>query len=344
MTGSGKTEVYIRLARRALEMGKGCVVLVPEIALTPQMAAWFHQRFGADAAVLHSGLSAGERRDEWLRIRRGEARVVVGARSAVFAPIQNLGAIVIDEEHEGSYQSDRRPRYDAREVAWRRAQAAGAVLVLGSATPSIATYMRAMPGVRPENRLALIELPERVGGRPLPGIEVVDMRREFERGNRSIFSALLSQALRDCVDRGRQAMLLINRRGHSSFVSCRKCGYVVKCPACDVSMTYHQRKRPALPLLRGRTPRAAQVPRVRKPVHQVFRRGHGAGGRRGAPPASRGDDPAHGLRYHAHKGRPRQNSRSLPAGRGGRAGGHADDRQRAGFSQRHPLRRVAGRI
>ena len=240
VTGSGKTEVYIRLARRALEMGKGCVVLVPEIALTPQMAAWFHQRFGADAAVLHSGLSAGERRDEWLRIRRGEARVVVGARSAVFAPIQNLGAIVIDEEHEGSYQSDRRPRYDAREVAWRRAQAAGAVLVLGSATPSIATYMRAMPGVRPENRLALIELPERVGGRPLPGIEVVDMRREFERGNRSIFSALLSQALRDCVDRGRQAMLLINRRGHSSFVSCRKCGYVVKCPACDVSMTYHQ--------------------------------------------------------------------------------------------------------
>ncbi len=240
VTGSGKTEVYIRLVRKALEMGKSCVVLVPEIALTPQMARWFHQRFGADAAILHSGLSAGEKYDEWQRIRRGEARVVIGARSAVFAPAQNLGAIVVDEEHEGSYQSDRRPRYDAREVAWQRAQAAGAVLLLGSATPSVSSYMRAMPGVRPENRLTLIELPERVGGRPLPEIEVVDMRREFERGNRSIFSARLSEALGDCLEHGRQAMLLINRRGHSSFVSCRKCGYVVKCDACDVSMTYHQ--------------------------------------------------------------------------------------------------------
>ena len=240
VTGSGKTEVYIRLVRRALELGKSAVVLVPEIALTPQMVAWFHQRFGADAAVLHSGLSQGEHYDEWQRIRRGEARVVIGARSAVFAPLENLGVIVVDEEHEGSYQSDRRPRYDAREVAWQRAQAAGAVLVLGSATPSVASYMRAMPGVRPENRLVLIELPERVSGRPLPEIEVVDMRREFERGNRSIFSARLSEALRDCLEHGRQAMLLINRRGHSSFVSCRKCGYVAKCDSCDVSMTYHQ--------------------------------------------------------------------------------------------------------
>ena len=240
VTGSGKTEVYIRLVRAALQAGKSAVVLVPEIALTPQMVMWFHQRFGADAAVLHSGLSEGERRDEWLRIRDGEARVVIGARSAVFAPVQRLGAIVVDEEHESSYQSDRRPRYDAREVAWRRAQAAGAVLVLGSATPSVASYMRAMPGVREENRLTLLELPERVGGRPLPEIEVVDMRREFERGNRSIFSARLSEALRACLDSGRQAMLLINRRGHSSFVSCRKCGHVVKCEQCDVSMTYHQ--------------------------------------------------------------------------------------------------------
>ena len=240
VTGSGKTEVYIRLVRRALEVGKSAIVLVPEIALTPQMVSWFHQRFGADAAVLHSGLSQGERFDEWRRIRSGEARVVIGARSAVFAPLANVGVIVVDEEHEGSYQSDRRPRYDAREVAWRRAEGAGAVLLLGSATPSIASYMRSMPGVRPENRLTLIELPERVGGRPLPEVEVVDMRREFERGNRSIFSARLSEELRDCLERGRQAMLLINRRGHSSFVSCRKCGYVVKCAACDVSMTYHQ--------------------------------------------------------------------------------------------------------
>ena len=240
VTGSGKTEVYIRLVRAALDAGKTAVVLVPEIALTPQMVSWFHQRFGQDAAVLHSGLSAGERYDEWHRIRRGEARVVVGARSAVFAPVENLGAIVVDEEHEASYLSDRRPRYDAREVAWKRAQDAGAVLLLGSATPSVSSYMRAMPGVRPENRLALIELSQRVGGRPLPQIEVVDMRREFERGNRSIFSAQLSEALRDCLEHGRQAMLLINRRGHSSFVSCRKCGYVAKCDSCDVSMTYHQ--------------------------------------------------------------------------------------------------------
>ena len=240
ITGSGKTEVYIRLIRRALELGRTAIVLVPEIALTPQMAAWFHGRFGGDAAVLHSALSAGERFDEWRRIRSGEARVVIGARSAVFAPVQNLGVIVVDEEHETSYQSDHRPRYDAREVAWKRAAMHGAVLLLGSATPSVSTYMRAMPGVRPENRLKLIELRHRANGRPLPEVEVVDMRGEFERGNHSIFSARLSAELRRCLDDGHQAMLFINRRGHSTFVSCRKCGYVVKCDRCDVSMTWHQ--------------------------------------------------------------------------------------------------------
>ena len=240
VTGSGKTEVYIRLIRRALELGRTAVVLVPEIALTPQMVAWLHGRFGGDAAVLHSALSAGERFDEWRRIRSGEARVVIGARSAVFAPLQNIGVIVVDEEHETTYQSDRRPRYDAREVAWKRAAQHGAVLVLGSATPSVATYMRAMPGVRPENRLELIELRQRVRGRPMPEVEVVDMRGEFERGNRSIFSARLSAELRKCLDGGHQAMLFINRRGHSTFVSCRACGYVVRCDQCDVAMTYHQ--------------------------------------------------------------------------------------------------------
>ena len=240
VTGSGKTEVYIRLIRRALELGRTAIVLVPEIALTPQMVAWLHGRFGADAAVLHSALSAGERFDEWQRIRSGEARVVIGARSAVFAPVQNLGVIVVDEEHENSYQSDRRPRYDARQVAWRRAEQHGAVLLLGSATPSVTTYMRVMPGVRPENRLELIELRERANGRPLPQVEIVDMRGEFERGNHSIFSARLSTQLRRCLDDGRQAMLFINRRGHSTFVSCRACGYVVKCGQCDVTMTWHQ--------------------------------------------------------------------------------------------------------
>ena len=240
VTGSGKTEVYIRLIRRVLEQGRTAIVLVPEIALTPQMVSWLHGRFGADAAVLHSALSAGERFDEWQRIRTGEARVVIGARSAIFAPLQNIGCIIVDEEHESSYRSDHRPRYDAREIAWRRAADHGAVLVLGSATPSIGSYMRAMPGVRPENRLELIELRHRVKNRPLPEVELVDMRSEFDRGNRSIFSARLASELQACLDRGQQAMLFINRRGHSTFVSCRKCGYVVKCDQCDVTMTYHQ--------------------------------------------------------------------------------------------------------
>ena len=240
VTGSGKTEVYIRCIRHALERGKGAIVLVPEIALTPQMVAWFHARFGDSAAVLHSGLSAGEKFDEWRRIRFGEARVVVGARSAIFAPMEDIGVVIVDEEHENTYQSESRPRYDAREVAWRRAAENGAALVLGSATPSIASFMRAMPGVREENKLTLLELRERVQGRSLPEVELVDMRGEFERGNHSVFSARLKEAMEECLRRGEQAMLFINRRGHSTFVSCRKCGYVVKCGQCDVSMTYHQ--------------------------------------------------------------------------------------------------------
>ncbi|MBQ3574548.1 MAG: primosomal protein N', partial [Clostridia bacterium] len=240
VTGSGKTEVYIRAIRHALEKGQGAIVLVPEIALTPQMVSWFHGRFGDQAAVLHSGLSAGEKFDEWRRIRFGEARVVVGARSAIFAPIENVGVIIVDEEHENTYQSESKPRYDAREVAWRRAEKNGAALVFGSATPSISSFMRVMSGVRPENRMQLLEMRDRVKGRPLPEVEIVDMRGEFERGNHSIFSHSLAQALGECLANGDQAMLFINRRGYSTFVSCRKCGYVVKCPQCDVSMTYHQ--------------------------------------------------------------------------------------------------------
>ena len=240
VTGSGKTEVYIRAIQSALEMGKTAIVLVPEIALTPQMVAWFHERFGDTAAVLHSGLSAGERYDEWRRIRFGKARVVIGARSAVFAPVQNIGVIVVDEEHESTYQSDRRPRYDAREVAWRRARAFGGVLVLGSATPSISTYMRVMPGVRPENRIELLELRQRVTKRPLPPVELVDMRGELQRGNGSIFSSHLQSELERCLSAGKQAILFINRRGYSTFVSCRACGKAVRCDQCDVTMTYHR--------------------------------------------------------------------------------------------------------
>ena len=240
VTGSGKTEVYIRLIRSVLADGKGAIVLVPEIALTPQMVGWFHARFGADAAVIHSRLSAGERFDEWERIRRGEARVVIGARSAVFAPVEKLGAVIVDEEHEGAYQSEKRPRYDAREIAWRRCETNGGVLVLGSATPSIASYMRVMPGVKPQNRLTLLELTERVLGRKMPECHVVDMRRELEMGNHGIFSAELVKELRACTESGKQTMLFINRRGHSTFVSCRACGHVEKCAFCDVAMTYHQ--------------------------------------------------------------------------------------------------------
>ena len=239
VTGSGKTEVYIRAIREVIASGRTAIVLVPEISLTPQMVDWFRSRFGSDAAVLHSRLSDGERFDEWRRIRMGGARVVIGARSAVFAPLEKPGIIIVDEEHESSYQSDKRPHYDAREIArWRMAHHGG-VLLLGSATPSISTYMRVMPGVRPENKYTLLEMTERVKGRPLPQVQVVDMRKEMLSGNRSIFSGALIEAMRETLAANKQIMLFLNRRGYSSFVSCRACGYVEKCTMCDVSLTFH---------------------------------------------------------------------------------------------------------
>ncbi len=234
VTGSGKTEVFIRLVRETLRMGKSAMILVPEIALTPQMVDWFRRRFGAVAAVLHSRLSAGERFDEWRRIRRGDARVVIGARSAVFAPAEKLGLIVVDEEHETTYLSDRHPRYDAREVARWRCDNEGAMLLLASATPSILSFAMARRG-----DYTLLEMPTRVMNRPLPEVEIIDMRQELEQGNRSVFSGRLVAALKDCMRRGQQAMLLMNRRGYNAFISCRSCGHVMKCPNCDVSMTYH---------------------------------------------------------------------------------------------------------
>ncbi len=187
---------------------------------------------------MHSRLSAGERYDEWQRIRMGQARVVVGARSAVFAPVENLGAIIVDEEHESTYISEKTPKYDAREVAVRRCERAGAVCILGSATPQIKTYHNALRGY-----YTLLELRERVSGRPMPRVEIVDMRRELVMGNKTIFSGALLAALRKCFSRGEQAMLFINRRGYNTFVSCRSCGKTVKCPQCDVSMTYHFQQR-----------------------------------------------------------------------------------------------------
>ncbi|MBE5810705.1 MAG: primosomal protein N' [Clostridiales bacterium] len=234
VTGSGKTEVFIRLVRHVLAMGKSAIILVPEIALTPQMVSWFRARFGDTAAVLHSRLSAGERFDEWRRIRHGQAKVVIGARSAVFAPCEDLGIIVVDEEHETTYLSDRHPRYDARDVAAFRAENEGATLLLASATPSILSFAKARRG-----DYTLLEMPHRVNDRPMPQVTVVDMRREIESGNRSVFSGVLMQKLRDCMARGEQAMLLMNRRGYNSFVSCRSCGLTMKCPNCDVALTYH---------------------------------------------------------------------------------------------------------
>ena len=235
VTGSGKTEVYMHAIERCLALGRQAIMLVPEISLTPQTVGLFRERFGDEIAVLHSRLSAGERFDEWRRIRLGKARVAVGARSAVFAPMENVGLIIVDEEHEPSYFSEVTPRYNAIEVAAHRAKSFGAPLVLGSATPSLLTYYRAQSG-----RYQLLELPERVQNRPLPNVEIVDMRAEFQAGNNGIFSGRLVQLLGECVEQNRQAMLFLNRRGYSTFVSCRSCGYVVQCDNCDISMTYHK--------------------------------------------------------------------------------------------------------
>ncbi|GAW30112.1 primosomal protein N' [Carboxydocella sp. ULO1] len=234
VTGSGKTEIYLRAIASCLERGQTAICLVPEISLTPQIAARFKERFGADVAVFHSRLSLRERHLEWQRIKEGKIKVVVGARSAIFAPLQKLGLIIIDEEHETSYKQDVTPRYHAREVAQERARRTGATLVLGSATPAVETFYRAQQG-----EFTLLTLAERIDDRPLPPVTVVDMRQELAEGNRSIFSRELQEALRHTLQRGEQAILFLNRRGYSTFVSCRSCGYVLRCPACDVTLTYH---------------------------------------------------------------------------------------------------------
>ena len=234
VTGSGKTEIFIRAVRQVAQQGKCAIVLVPEISLTPQMIQWFRSRFGEEAAVLHSRLSDGEKYDEWRRIRKGEARVVIGARSAIFAPIQNLGLVIIDEEHEQSYISDRTPYYDARQIGMDRCKRENSVLILASATPSMRSFAQSIRG-----DLRLLEMPERVNDRPLPPVHIIDMRKELTQGNRSVFSGALLTGLTQCIQEGHQAILFVNRRGFSTFVSCRNCGYVIKCEHCDVSMTYH---------------------------------------------------------------------------------------------------------
>lgn len=234
VTGSGKTEVYLQAIAGCVEKGLGSIVLVPEISLTPQMVERFVSRFGERVAVLHSRLSAGERYDEWCRVAGGEALVAVGARSAVFAPFRKLGLVILDEEHEASYKQEETPRYHARDVALWRACRHGAALVLGSATPALESYYKAETG-----KYLLCPLPERIEKRPLPPVEVVDMRQELKDGHKSIFSRAMTVALQETVQSGKQAILLLNRRGYATFVICRECGHAMRCASCNVSLKYH---------------------------------------------------------------------------------------------------------
>ena len=241
VTGSGKTEIYIRAAQQVLEQGRNVIVLVPEIALTGQIIDRFIGRFGSGkVAVLHSKLSLGERYDQWKKVRDGcdgDGQIVIGARSAVFAPLENIGLIVIDEEHETTYKSDHTPKYDTIEVALKRVQDKdnNGILLLGSATPSVVSYQRAQEGI-----YELLELTERYNKVVLPEVSIVDMREELKRGNRSIISSELCSKMKDALEAGRQVILFLNRRGYSTFVSCRECGYVARCPGCGLSLTYHK--------------------------------------------------------------------------------------------------------
>ncbi|WP_440250036.1 primosomal protein N' [Clostridium sp.] len=235
VTGSGKTEVYMKLVERVLLEEKSAIILVPEIALTPQMIERFKGRFGVNVALFHSKLSDGERFDEWFRVKEGKAKVIVGARSAIFLPAKNLGLIIIDEEHENTYKSEQNPKYQTKEVAEYLSELKGCKVILGSATPSIETYYRALTG-----EMKLLELNSRVDNKPMPPMKVIDMRNELKGGNKSLFSRELFIAIQERLKRKEQIILFLNRRGFSTFVSCRSCGYVFKCDECDISMTYHK--------------------------------------------------------------------------------------------------------
>ncbi len=238
ITGSGKTEVYMEMIDHVISRGFQAIVLIPEISLTYQTVRRFYNRFGDRISVMHSRLSAGEKYDQMQKAARGSADIMIGPRSALFTPFQNLGLIVMDEEQEGAYQSDTSPRYHTREVAEKLASMTGAAFVMGSATPSLEAYTRAEEGL-----YKLCTLTERAGAGELAATEVVDMRSELREGNASVFSRRLKELIRDRLDRGEQTMLFMNRRGYSNFVSCRSCGNALKCPHCDVSMTLHDRNR-----------------------------------------------------------------------------------------------------
>lgn len=235
VTGSGKTEVYLQTIEHVLNEGKISIMLVPEISLTPQTVNRFRSRFGECIAVLHSRLSEGERFDEWSRIKNGLAKIIIGARSAIFAPCKNIGLIIIDEEHEGSYKQDKNPRYNAKTLAIKRAELNNCPIILGSATPSIESYYNALNN----KKWVLVDMPERVANKNLPPVRLVDMRQEYLRGNKGIFSRYLQQAMEERLKRKEQSIIFINRRGYSTFVMCRDCGHAVRCGDCSVAMVYH---------------------------------------------------------------------------------------------------------
>lgn len=234
VTGSGKTEVYLQLIEKVLNAGKNALVLVPEISLTPQITDRFISRFGDVIAILHSRLSIGERYDEWRKIRDGKARIVIGARSAIFAPLDKIGALIIDEEHDSSYKSEMNPKYETKEVAKYLCQMYDCPLVLGSATPDVKTFYDTKNG-----KIKLLTLYHRISKLGLPKIEILDMRNELATGNRTIFSRKLYSEINQNIAAKEQTMLFLNRRGYSTFIMCRECGYVVKCEKCDIAMTYH---------------------------------------------------------------------------------------------------------
>lgn len=234
VTGSGKTQIYLKLIDDVIENGKDVIVLVPEIALTPQTLSIFHRRYGDKVAVIHSGLSLGERNDEYKRIDRGLAKIVVGTRSAIFAPVHNLGLIVMDEEQEQTYKSERTPRYNAKDIAKFRARYNKAYFLMSSATPSIETYSNALNG-----KYVLSTVTQRYGNAVLPNVITVDMKNEMKNGNKSPISSILLQHLTETIDNGKQAILLINRRGYNTFIACNECGHVITCPNCSISLTYH---------------------------------------------------------------------------------------------------------
>src|SRR5438876_8090034 len=237
VTGSGKTAVYLAAMKSVLEAGRSAILLVPEIGLTPAVAADLHQVFGDEVAILHSALSAQERAEQWHRVKGGETRMVVGTRSAVFAPLSDLALIIVDEEQDSSYKQEETPRYHARDVAVMRAKMANVVVVLGSATPSLESYFNAK-----KNKYRLLELPDRVEQRPLPEVEIIDMRQEFqETGQEQVISRRLAQEIRERLDRKEQVMVLLNRRGYSPLVLCRTCGKTLECKNCAIALTHHKR-------------------------------------------------------------------------------------------------------